>query len=337
MTRNEYIASFNHAIDTSVNPLSHKDEIVSVINRWINQIEPIILSSGQFEYEIDEIAGRLDADDIKKTFKSSRLLSYLVNKTILNRFGVEIKRTDKVVGYQWFGDVVQHYYAHTKNPGSMFTNRWMYMFEQSKRLILKSIAKIARGEYRTVHPIAANMITVKDLDDKLVEITVVYPFFTPVANQENIKKYRYVSAATSDQLFAALSHIRTVKDVDCKPFTNHFGWDGYKLTVELQEVKYAAQPTDKEIYQQNCEKIMNAPKEPTTLEELIDALNDPIPMAPTPITKSKLPEVIALEKAYDEALEENRIATEEYTRAKKKWEETTNRLDRLEQALELLK
>ena len=91
--------------------------------------------------------------------------------------------------------------------------------------------------------------------------------------------------------------METVENIHTYPFKNICGWEGYKIVVSLREVKCAYSPTDKEIYQQKCDEIVNTPKEETTLEELMDNLDD----SPEPIEIR--PEVIALENAYKEVLE----------------------------------
>ena len=333
MTRNEYIRSFNNTIDDRVKPLIGKGVIFLIINEWLNKIDPEVVASARFIHEVREISSRLDKDDIKITFKGSRLLSYLVNKDIISKFGTEIKRTKDTVGYKWFGDVNTYHLRIKEDPENIFTRRWISNFRLFKKQILKSASKLCYGDYRQIHPLAADMITVKeyDLDKNKVAIYINYGFFTPEINQKNINKFFSISNTIMHQLKAVLHCMKTVKSVHTYPFTNACGWEGYKIVISLREVKCAYSLTDKEIHQKKCEEIVNAPKEETTLEELMDWLDD----SPEPIEIR--PEVIALEKAYKEALEIKNKAEKEYESAKKIWEESVNRLDRLEQALQLIK
>ena len=333
MTRNEYIKSFNSVIDDKVKPMSSQNSVISIINQWLNNIDVSIVSSSKFIHEVREISSRTDKDDIKKTFKGSRLLSYLVNRDILGKFGKEIKRTKDVIGYNWFGDVNSYHLNNKEDPENIFTRRWISNFRLFKGQILKSASKLCYGDYRQIHPLASDMIIVKEyeLDKNKVAIFVNYGFFTPDANQKNINKFFSIASTITYQLEAALGCMETVKSIHTYPFKNMCGWEGYKIIISLREVKRAYSLTDKEIYQQKCEEIVNTPKEETTLEELMDNLDD----SPEPVEIR--PEVIALEKAYKEVLEISNKAQKEYEKAKRIWEESVNRLDRLEQALQLIK
>ncbi|UVD36776.1 hypothetical protein A2_gp90 [Shigella phage A2] len=333
MTRNEYIKSFNSVIDDKVKPMSSQNSVLSIINQWLNNIDVSIVSSSRFIHEVREISSRTDKDDIKKTFKGSRLLSYLVNRDILSKFGKEIKRTKDVVGYNWFGDVNSYHLNNKEDPENIFTRRWISNFRLFKGQILKSASKLCYGDYRQIHPLASDMIIVKEyeLDKNKVAIFVNYGFFTPNANQKNINKFFSIASTITYQLEAALGCMETVKSIHTYPFKNMCGWEGYKIIISLREVKRTYSPTDKEIYQQKCDEIVNTPKEETTLEELMECLDD----SPEPIEVR--PEVIALEKAYKEVLEISNKAQKEYEKAKRIWEESVNRLDRLEQALQLIK
>ncbi|EOK1777154.1 hypothetical protein ACM4O4_000195 [Shigella sonnei] len=333
MTRNEYIKSFNSVIDDKVKPMSSQNSVLSIVNQWLNNIDVSIVSSSRFIHEVREISSRTDKDDIKKTFKGSRLLSYLVNRDILSKFGKEIKRTKDVVGYNWFGDVNSYHLNNKEDPENIFTRRWISNFRLFKGQILKSASKLCYGDYRQIHPLASDMIIVKEyeLDKNKVAIFVNYGFFTPNANQKNINKFFSIASTITYQLEAALGCMETVKSIHTYPFKNMCGWEGYKIIISLREVKRTYSPTDKEIYQQKCDEIVNTPKEETTLEELMECLDD----SPEPIEIR--PEVIALEKAYKEVLEISNKAQKEYEKAKRIWEESVNRLDRLEQALQLIK
>ena len=333
MTRNEYIKSFNSVIDDKVKPMSSQNSLISIINQWLNNTDASIVSSGKFIHEVREISSRTDKEDIKKTFKGSRLLSYLVNRDILSKFGKEIKRTKDVVGYNWFGDVNSYHLNNKEDPENIFTRRWISNFRLFKGQILKSASKLCYGDYRQIHPLASDMIIVKEyeLDKNKVAIFVNYGFFTPNANQKNINKFFSIASTITYQLEAALGCMETVKSIHTYPFKNMCGWEGYKIIISLREVKHTYSPTDKEIYQQKCDEIVNTPKEETTLEELMECLDD----SPEPIEIR--PEVIALEKAYKEVLEISNKAQKEYEKAKRIWEESVNRLDRLEQALQLIK
>ncbi|EOP4039494.1 hypothetical protein K1468_RS13185 [Escherichia coli] len=333
MTRNEYIKSFNSVIDDKVKPMSSKNSVISIINQWLNNTNASIVSSGKFIHEVREISSRTDKDDIKKTFKGSRLLSYLVNRDIFSKFGKEIKRTKDVVGYNWFGDVNSYHLNNKEDPENIFTRRWISNFRLFKGQILKSASKLCYGDYRQIHPLASDMIIVKEyeLDENKVAIFVNYGFFTPNANQKNINKFFSIASTITYQLEAVLGCMETVENIHTYPFKNICGWEGYKIVVSLREVKCTYSPTSKEIYQQKCDEIVNTPKEETTLEELMECLDD----SPEPIEIR--PEVIALEKAYKEALEISNKAQKEYEKAKRIWEESVNRLDRLEQALQLIK
>ncbi|END4636167.1 hypothetical protein ABL716_000834 [Escherichia coli] len=332
MTRNEYIKSFNSVIDDKVKPMSSKNSVISIINQWLNNTDASIVSSGKFIHEVREISSRVDKDDIKKTFKGSRLLSYLVNRDILSKFGKEIKRTKDVVGYNWFGDV-NSYHLNKEAPENIFTRHWISNFRLFKGQILKSASKLCYGDYRQIHPLASDMIIVKEyeLDENKVAIFVNYGFFTPNANQKNINKFFSIASTITYQLKAVLGCMETVENIHTYPFKNICGWEGYKIVVSLREVKCTYSPTSKEIYQQKCDEIVNTPKEETTLEELMECLDD----SPEPVEIR--PEVIALEKAYKEVLEISNKAQKEYEQAKRIWEESVNRLDRLEQALQLIK
>lgn len=332
MTRNEYIKSFNSVIDDKVKPVFSQNSVISIINQWLNNIDASIVSSSKFIHEVHKISSREYKDDIKETFKGSRLLSYLVNQDILGKFGKEIKRTKDVVGYSWFGDV-NSYHLNKEDPENIFTRRWISNFRLFKKQILKSSSKLCYGDYRQIHPWASDMIIIKEyeLDKNKAAIFVNYEFFTPEANQKNINKFFSIASDITRQLETALLCMETVENIHTYPFKNICGWEGYKIVVSLREVKCAYSPTDKEIYQQKCDEIVNTPKEETTLEELMECLDD----SPEPVEIR--PEVIALEKAYKEVLEISNKAQKEYEQAKKIWEESVNRLDRLEQALQLIK
>ena len=333
MTRNEYIKSFNSVIDDKVKPKSSQNSVLSIINQWLNNIDVSIVSSGKFIHEVHKISSREDKDDIKETFKGSRLLSYLVNQDILGKFGKEIKRTKDVVGYNWFGDVNSYHLNNKEDPENIFTRRWISNFRLFKKQILKSASKLCYGGYRQIHPWASDMIIIKEyeLDKNKAAIFVNYGFFTPEANQKNINKFFSIASDITWQLETALLCMETVENIHTYPFKNTCDWEGYKIVVSLREVKCAYSPTNKEIYQQKCEEIVNTPKEETTLEELMDNLDD------SPESVEIRPEVIALEKAYKEVLEISNKAQKEYEKAKRIWEESVNRLDRLEQALQLIK
>ncbi|WWT37257.1 thioredoxin [Escherichia phage UPWr_E4] len=333
MTRNEYIKSFNSVIDDKVKPVFSQNSVISIINQWLNNIDASIVSSSKFIHEVHKISSREYKDDIKETFKGSRLLSYLVNQDILGKFGKEIKRTKDVVGYSWFGDVNSYHLNNKEDPENIFTRRWISNFRLFKKQILKSTSKLCYGDYRQIHPWASDMIIIKEyeLDKNKAAIFVNYEFFTPEANQKNINKFFSIASDTTRQLETALLCMETVENIHTYPFKNICGWEGYKIVVSLREVKCAYSPTNKEIYQQKCEEIVNTPKEETTLEELMDSLDD------SPESVEIRPEVIALEKAYKEVLEISNKAQKEYEQAKRIWEESVNRLDRLEQALQLIK
>lgn len=330
MTRNEYIQAFNTTIDSKVKPLIGESAILSIINFWLNQIDSTIVASGRFKKDIATIASRAGNDDIKKTFKGSRVLAYLVNKDLLNKFGVESRRGRGTIGYYWFGDVEKYHLDKQGYTVSKFANRWAREFRNNKMSIIKSATKLMGGDFRTICHLAEHMVKVKDSGENQVIITVKREFYTPEATPENIKKYLDVACTLTHQLQCALNYMRTVEKIKVDPITSCHGWKGYKIVVTLREVKCAKQPTDAEIYKKKSEEIMNAPQEVTTLEDLIDNLNN------EPV-KQKAPEIVALETAYNEALAVNKKATEDYTKAKRLWEESTNRLDKLEQALELLK
>lgn len=333
MTRNEYIKSFNSVIDDKVKPVFSQNSVISIINQWLNNIDASIVSSSKFIHEVHKISSREYKDDIKETFKGSRLLSYLVNQDILGKFGKEIKRTKDVVGYSWFGDVNSYHLNNKEDPENIFTRRWISNFRLFKKQILKSASKLCYGDYRQIHPWASDMIIIKEyeLDKNKAAIFVNYEFFTPEANQKNINKFFSIASDITRQLETALLCMETVENIHTYPFKNICGWEGYKIVVSLREVKCAYSLTDKEIYQQKCDEIVNTPKEETTLEELMECLDD----SPEPIEIR--PEVIALEKAYKEVLEISNKAQKEYEQAKRIWEESVNRLDRLEQALQLIK
>ena len=329
MTRNEYIQAFNTTIDAKVKPLIGESAILSIINFWLNQIDSTIVASGRFKKDIATIASRAGNDDIKKTFKGSRVLAYLVNKDLLNKFGVESRRGKGTIGYHWFGDVEKYYLDNQGYTVSGFANCWAREFRDNKMSIIKSATKLMGGDFRTISHLAEHMIKVKESGENQVIITVKHEFFTPVATPENVKKYLDVACTLTHQVQCALNYMRTVEKIKVDPITSAHGWKGWKIVVSLREVKCAKQPTVAEIHKKKSEEIMNAPQE-TTLEDLIDNLNN------EPV-KQKAPEIVALETAYNEALAINKKANEDYTKAKRLWEESTNRLDKLEQALELLK
>lgn len=329
MTRNEYIQAFNATIDTKVKPLTGESAILLIINYWLNQIDSTIVASGRFKKDIATIASRAGNDDIKKTFKGSRVLAYLVNKDLLHKFGVESNRGKGTIGYHWFGDIEKYYLDKQGYTVSEFAHCWAREFRDNKMSIIKSATKLMGGDFRTISHLAEHMIKVKESGENQVIITVKHEFFTPVATPENVKKYLDVACTLTHQLVCALNYMRTVEKIKVDPITSTHGWKGWKIVVTLREVKCAKQPTVTEIHKKKSEEIMNAPQE-TTLEDLIDNLNN------EPV-KQKAPEIIALETAYNKALAVNKKATEDYTKAKRLWEESTNRLDKLEQALELLK
>ena len=329
MTRNEYIQAFNTTIDAKVKPLTGELSILSIINFWLNQIDSTIVASGRFKKDIATIASRAGNDDIKKTFKGSRVLSYLVNKDLLHKFGVESRRGKGTIGYHWFGDVEKYYLDKQGYTVSEFAHCWAREFRDNKMSIIKSATKLMDGDYRTISHLAEHMINVKESGENQVIITVKYEFFTPQATPENVKKYLDVASTLTSQMQCALNCMHTVEKIKVDPITSTHGWKGWKIVATLREVKCAKQPTVAEIYKKKSEEIMNAPQE-TTLEDLIDNLNN------EPV-EQKAPEIVALEMAYNKALAVNKKATEDYTKAKRLWEESTNRLDKLEQALELLK
>lgn len=337
MTRNEYINAFNTYIVANTPKFTPYVELVSIISKWVDQIDEDL--SQCFKDEITVIAKRLIIPDIIKTFKGSRLLSRLVNKDILSEFGKEkYPGSSHVVSYKWFGDTIKGYVKiKGMDPSSSFPQRWAAEFKASSALILKAASKtIVAGDNRTIHPMANCMIKTNAYKGKVL-ISVIWSPNRDPKDEAEVVKYKDISYDTLNTIEQALALMDTAEKYETQEVKHFRGWKGYEVLVKVREIKCAVQKTDAEIYQENCEKIVNVDKEPTTLEDLIDALNSPIPMASTPITKSKFPEVIALEKAYDEALAINKKATEDYTAAKKLWEESTNRLDRLEQALELLK
>lgn len=336
MTRNEYINAFNTYITDTTPPLTPYEVIVSNINKWVDQIDDAL--SHCFKAEIEKIAGRLFISDITETFKGSRLLSRLVNKDILSEFGKGKYCGSSHVSYQWFGDVLKSYIKiKGMDPSNLFPQRWAAEFKANSALILKAAIKtIVAGDCRTIHPMANCMIKTNGYKGKVLISVIWSPNRKPKDDAE-VVKYQDISYDTLNTIEQALALMDTVEKYETQEINHFYGWKGYEVLVKVRELKCAVPKTDAEIYQEKCEEIVNTDKEPATLEDLIDALNSPIPMASTPITKSKLPEIIALEKAYDEALSVNKKATEEYTAAKKLWEESTSRLNRLEQALELLK
>ncbi|QPI13409.1 hypothetical protein [Salmonella phage vB_SalM_ABTNLsp5] len=334
MTRTEYINAFTTYITANTPPLTPYEVIVSNINKWVDQIDGAL--SGCFKDEIEKIAGRLFITDIVDTFKGSRLLSRLVNKDILSEFGKEKYRGQSHVSYQWFGDVLKGYIKiKGVDPSGLFPQRWAGEFKANSALILKAATKtFVKGDCRTIHPMANGMIKTNHYKGKVLISIIWSPSWKP--KEVEVSKYQDISYNTLNIVEQALALMDTVEKYEIQEIKHHLGWKGYEVLVTVREIKCPVPKTDAEIYQEKCEEIVNTDKEPATLEDLIDEMNSPI-MAPTPITKSKLPEVVALEKAYKDALAINKKLTGQYTAAKKLWEESTNRLDRLEQALELLK
>ncbi|QVW28231.1 hypothetical protein [Escherichia phage C6] len=336
MTRTEYINAFTTYITANTPPLTPYVVIVSNINKWVDQIDGAL--SGCFKDEIEKIAGRLFITDIVDTFKSSRLLSRLVNKDILSEFGKEkYPGSSHVVSYQWFGDVLKGYVKiKGTDPKGLFPQRWAGEFKANSALILKAATKtFVKGDCRTIHPMANGMIKTNNYKGKVLISIIWSPSWKP-KDEVEVSKYQDISYNTLNMVEQALALMDTVEKYEIQEIKHHLGWKGYEALVTVREIKCPVPKTDAEIYQEKCEEIVNTDKEPATLEDLINDLNSPI-MAPTPITKSKLPEIVALEKAYKDALAINKKLTGQYTAAKKLWEESTNRLDRLEQALELLK
>ena len=336
MTRTEYINAFTTYITANTPPLTPYVVIVSNINKWVDQIDDAL--SRCFKAEIEKIAGRLCIHDIIKTFKGSRLLSRLVNKDILSEFGKEKHPgSSHVVNYKWFGDTIKGYIKiKGMDPNSLFPQRWVSEFKANSALILKAASKtIVSGDCRTIHPMANCMIKTNSYKGKAIISVIWSPNRKPKDDAE-VVKYQDIAYDTLNTIEQALALMDTVEKYETQEVKHHLGWKGYEVLVTVREIKCTVPKTDAEIYQEKCEEIVNTDKEPATLEDLINDLNSPI-MAPTPITKSKLPEIVALEKAYKDALAINKKLTGQYTAAKKLWEESTNRLDRLEQALELLK
>lgn len=231
MTRNEYIKSFNSVIDDKVKPVFSQNSVISIINQWLNNTDASIVSSSKFIHEVHKISSREYKDDIKETFKGSRLLSYLVNQDILGKFGKEIKRTKDVVGYSWFGDVNSYHLNVKEDPENIFTRRWISNFRLFKKQILKSASKLCYGDYRQIHPWASDMIIIKEyeLDKNKAAIFVNYEFFTPEANQKNINKFFSIASDITRQLETALLCMETVENIHTYPFKNICGWEGYKL------------------------------------------------------------------------------------------------------------
>ncbi|QZB89725.1 hypothetical protein T4583L_88 [Escherichia phage T4] len=150
---------------------------------------------------------------------------------------------------------------------------------------------------------------------KIKYLFVNYGFFTPETNQKNINKF-FSIASTNSSIRDRITLYGNSRNSYI--LLRICGWEGYKLVISLREVKCAYSPTSKEIYQQKCDEIVNTPKEETTLEELMECLDD----SPEPIEIR--PEVIALEKAYKEVLEISNKAQKEYEQAKKIWEESVS-------------
>lgn len=336
MTRNEYINAFRAYIIANTPPHTPYEVIVSNINKWVDGIDEDL--SRCFKSEIEKIASRAYISDITDTFKGSRLLSRLVNKDILSEFGKGKYCGSSHVSYKWFGDASKDYIKiKGMDPSSLFPQRWTTEFKANAALILKAASKtIVSGDCRTIHPMANSMIKTNSYKGKAIISVIWTPSRKPKDDAE-VVKYQDIAYDTLSTIEQALAMMDTVEKYETQEVKHFYGWKGYEVLVKVRELACAVPKTDAEIYRENCEKIVNANKEPATLEELIDELNSPRLLASTPIAKSKLPEVIALEKAYDEALEVNKKVTEEYTAAKKLWEESTSRLNRLEQALELLK
>ena len=311
MTRNEYINAFNNYM---IATMSH-EVIVSNISKWVDQIDEDL--SRCFKSEIEKIAGRLFISDITETFKGSRLLSRLVNKDLLSGFGKGKYCGANHVSYQWFGDVLKGYIKiKGMDPSTLFPQRWAAEFKANSALILKAATKtVVAGDGRTIHPLANCMIKTNAYKGRVL-ISIIWSPNRKPKDEAEVVKYQDISYDTLNTIEQALALMDTVEKYETQEINHFRGWKGYEVLVKVREIKCIVPKTDAEIYQENCEKIMNADKEPAALEDLIDALNSPI-MAPTPITKSKLPEVIALEKAYDEALAVNKKVTEEYTAAKK--------------------
>lgn len=330
MTRNEYINAFNTYITANTPPLTPYGTIVSNISKWADQIDETL--SECFKAEIEKIAGRLFIPDITKTFKGSRLLSYLVNKDILSDFGKENYSSPARVNCKWFGDVLKGYIKiKGMDPSSLFAKRWAGEFKANSALIFKAAAKtVVAGDCRTVHPISNRLITANTYKGNVL-ISVIYSPGRKPKDEAEVVKYQDISYDTLNTIEQALALMGTVEKYETQEVKHFRGWKGYEVLVKVREIKCAVPPTDKEINQKKCEEIMNAPKPEASLEELMDQLDD------SPSMLESRPEILALKKVYDAALIDNQLATEEYTRAKKLWEESTNRLDRLEQALELLK
>ena len=335
MTRNEYIKAFTAYITTNTQPLTPYEVIVSNISKWVDQIDEDL--SQCFKSEIEKIAGRLSISDIIETFKGSRLLSRLVNKDLLSDFGKEKYRSPAHVNYKWFGDVLKGYIKiKGMDLSTLFPQRWAAEFKANSALILKAATKtVVAGDGRTIHPLANCMIKTNAYKGRVL-ISIIWSPNRKPKDEAEVVKYQDISYDTLNTIEQALALMDTVEKYETQEIKRTLGWKGYEVLVKVREIKCAVPKTDAEIYQEKCEEIVNTDKEPATLEDLINDLNSPI-MAPTPITKSKVPEVIALEKAYKDALAINKKLTGQYTAAKKLWEESTNRLDRLEHALELLK
>lgn len=334
MTRNEYINAFRAYIIANTPPHTPYEVIVSNINKWVDGIDEDL--SRCFKSEIEKIASRLYISDITDTFKGSRLLSRLVNKDILSEFGKGKYCGSSHVSYKWFGDASKGYIKiKGMDPSNLFPQRWAAEFKANAALILKAAAKtIVAGDSRTIHPMANCMIKTNAYKGKVLISIIWSPSRKP--KEVEVSKYQDISYNTLNIVEQALALMDTVEKYEIQEIKHHLGWKGYEVLVTVREIKCLVPKTDAEIYQEKCEEIVNTDKEPATLEDLINDLNSPI-MAPTPITKSKLPEIMALEKAYKDALAINKKLTGQYTAAKKLWEESTNRLDKLEQALELLK
>lgn len=335
MTRNEYIAAFTKHINSSLRTtLFSEDYAASMIKAFLIEHNAYAEDSSFFaralNAEINSLKQEPTSSAIIYSFERSRMLSYLVARDNLAKFGTVENHSINPNSWcriNWMNDVFYDY--SSKFLVENYTHRWMYNFFHQLGYIIATGAKMhLTGDIRKV-PANAHLYVYKvsSLETHTQGNPLVYKVVNPVVGtifsrlSKNSKlAENQNTTAIKTQLCKALQTMKSVSDVVVEAGEDSCGRVVYTFKITLAPVKVPNQ--------------VQTPKEPVTPvvideKKWVEAINN--------VSNMVRPEVIALEKAYSEALEINKKATEEYTKAKKIWEESTNRLDKLEQALELLK
>jgi hypothetical protein len=332
MTRIEYIEEFTKHINSSLrSSLFGEDYAASMIKAFLVEHDAFADGVNSFNgrtllAEIDSLKQEPTAQAIIYGFVRSRMLTYLVSRDNLSKFGtVENHPTSPNTWcrIRWINDVFADY--TTKSLIGNYAHRWMYSFYHHLGYIIASGAKMhLAGDVRNVPSNSAAYVY--KVPSTGTEVLYNVASYLPARRFEGLsKKAKLIenqnTTTVKTQLFKALKAMKSVSRVEVETFEDASGKVVYAFSITLAQVKIPNQVKEPKVQE---------PK-PATFDEAkwTEAINN--------VPNNARPEVIALERAYSEALEHNKILTEAYTKAKNLWEESTNRLDRLEQALELVK